>query len=70
MAVHRNEDGVAVSLGPRGLAGADIAAGTGHVLHIELPAELLRQFLRDQAGAASVGPPAANGTITRTGRAG
>src|SRR5580704_1380552 len=39
-----------VGAGLGGLAGADIAARTRHVLDIELLPELLRQLLRDEAG--------------------
>ena len=51
VAVHGDEDGISVGLRFRGLAGADVAPGPGHVVHVELPAELLRQFLCDQARA-------------------
>src|SRR6516162_6463865 len=42
------QDGVAVARGARGLDHAEIAAGTGDVLDIELFAKVLRQFLRNQ----------------------
>jgi len=50
---------------------AGIAAGAADVLDIELFAGLLGHLLGDIRRAnTSVGPPGANGTITRTGRDG
>jgi hypothetical protein len=67
-AVHE-EDGVTVSGSLGSATRTNAAAGSGDVLDIELFAQAIGQFLRNEA-TTSVCPPAANGTIVRTTRDG
>ena len=47
--------------------GADVAAGAGVVLDVELLAEFFDISAKMIRAIRSLGPPGANGTITRTG---
>src|ERR1700733_14704477 len=48
IAVNRNEDRVTIRRRPRGLTSADIAAGAGDILDIELLSHPIGKLLRDQ----------------------
>ena len=65
-----DDEGVSVGIGLRDRFGGDVAAGTRLVLDEELPANSSEAWAATTRARMSVVPPAANGTINLTGRAG